>query len=72
MEFFFVNTMPFKSSLIYTLVNFSNCVEVRYSRFFIIIFAALIFASSLQAKLLLARIKVSSVYIPTMPNELNI
>ena len=61
-------TILFKLNLIYMLLNFRGCVKVKCFLFFIIIFTNLIPISLMLIKLLLAKINISSVYIPIILN----
>ena len=68
----FVRIISFELNLIYTLWNFRGYIEVGCSLSFVIIFANLNTSFLLPAKSLSTKINVSLIYIPIMPNKLEL
>lgn len=60
---FFIKTILFKPSLICAPLNLISYIEVKYSQSFVFIFTSLTAFSFLLAKLLLAKISISLIYI---------
>lgn len=53
------------------LLNFKRCVKVKYFLSFMIIFGYLIVSSLMLVKLLLTKINILLVYIPTIFHKLD-